>query len=180
MLKILLESGPVIVFFITYNIGSDMGKATLFIMISTCISLLINFFIYKQVSLPLLISGGVLLISGIASIWLNDFKYVKMKPTILYMVLAIILYIGYLKKRPLLKPMFSSVFQMDDQHWLVFSLRSACYLVFMAVINEVVWRYYSESCWVAFKVFGVFPLTVLFFLTQLPFLLKHQKKIDKI
>ncbi|KJV72484.1 intracellular septation A family protein [Orientia tsutsugamushi str. UT76] len=59
MLKILLESGPVIVFFVTYNIGSGMGMATLCIMVSTCISLLISYIIYKQVSLPLLISGGV-------------------------------------------------------------------------------------------------------------------------
>lgn len=178
MLKILLESGPVIVFFVTYNIGSDMGMATLCIMVSTCISLLISYVIYKQVSLPLLISGGVLLVSGIISIWLNDFKYIKMKPTILYIILALILYIGYLKKLPLLKPVFSQLFQMDDRHWLTFSLRSAFYLIFMAVINEVTWRCYSEAFWVAFKVFGVFPLTVLFFLTQLPFLLKHQKKID--
>ncbi len=175
MLKLLLECGPIVIFFATYK-SADIFKATLLMVITTCISLCISYMIDKKISLPLLISGIILLISGILTLVIGDPKYIKMKPTIVYIIFGFALYIGYVKKQPLMKPILSSVWQMDDYHWLVFSMRFAYYFFSMALVNEYVWRNYSEKHWVNFKVFGMLPITLVFLLIQLPFLLRNQKK----
>jgi intracellular septation protein len=76
-------------------------------------------------------------------------------------------------RKPLLGLVFAHVIQLDDEGWRKLSLRWGLFFVFLAILNEVVWRSFSTDFWVAFKVFGTMPITVLFALTQLPLLQRH-------
>ncbi|MES2214689.1 MAG: septation protein A [Pseudomonadota bacterium] len=172
MLKLLLEFGPLVVFFATYKY-SDIFFATMLMVGVTAVSLLISYMIDKRLSMPLLISGSVLLISGSITLFSGNPMYIKMKPTIVYSVFCLTLAVGFLYRKPLVKHILGSAFAMEDVHWLTLSKRFALYFLIMAIINEVVWRNYSESFWVNFKVFGAVPITFVFILMQLPFLRRH-------
>jgi intracellular septation protein len=175
MLKLLLEFGPLVVFFATYKY-SDIFTATLLMVGVTGVSLLVSYMIDKKISLPLLISGSVLLLSGCITLISGDSMYIKMKPTIVYIAFSGILTVGVLNKKSFVKNLLGHVFTMEDQYWITLAKRFAWYFALMAVINEFVWRNYSESFWVNFKIFGAVPITVVFIMLQLPFLMKHTTK----
>ncbi|MEY3197308.1 MAG: hypothetical protein RLZZ59_679 [Pseudomonadota bacterium] len=173
MFKLLVEFGPIVVFFATYKYA-DIFKATLWMVIVTIISLIVSYLIDKKMSMPLMISGVTLLCTGSITLLSGDPTYIKMKPTIVYVVFGSILYFGYLNKKPFIKHVLGSAFKMNEKNWLVLSTRFAYYFYGMAITNEIVWRNFSESFWVNFKVFGAVPITFIFVLFQLPFLLRNK------
>ena len=175
MLKLLIEFGPIVVFFATYKYA-DIFKATLWMVVVTILSLIVSYVIDKKLSMPLMISGVTLLLSGTVTLISGDPMYIKMKPTIVYMVFGLILLVGYMRNRPFIKHVLGSAFKMEDHHWLVVSLRFAYYFFGMALVNEFVWRNFSESFWVNFKVFGAVPITFVFIMFQIPFLLKNKQE----
>lgn len=174
MFKLLLEFGPVVVFFATYKYA-DIFKATLYMVIVTSASLVISYLIDKKLSLPLMISGFILLVSGGVTLFSGDPSYIKMKPTIVYAIFTLAIYIGYWKNNPLLKNIMGGVISMNHSHWMTFSLRFGHYFLFMAITNELIWRNFSENFWVNFKVFGALPITMIFFITQVPFLMRNKQ-----
>lgn len=174
MLKLLLEFGPIAVFFATYK-QSDIFIATMWMVSVTVIALIVSYMIDKKISMPLLISGGILLVSGSVTLLSGDSSYIKMKPTFVYLIFASILLFGILNKKPLVKTILSHAFRMDDKHWMVLSKRFAFYFFMMAIINEIVWRNFAEDTWVNFKVFGALPITALFVALHIPFLHKHAR-----
>lgn len=175
MLKLLVEFGPIIVFFGTYKY-SNIFAATMLMLVVTGIGLVVSYIIDKKISIPLLISGIVLLTTGSITLAFGDPMFIKMKPTIVYLVFSIILFVGIRKNTGFVKFVFASAFKMNDEAWVILSKRFAYYFLLMAIMNELVWRNYSEDFWVNFKVFGFAPITLLFVLTQVPFLLKNQIK----
>ncbi|MGV2432515.1 MAG UNVERIFIED_CONTAM: septation protein A [Rickettsiaceae bacterium] len=174
MLKLLVEFGPILVFFATYKYA-DIFKATLYMVVVTIVSLIVSYLIDRKISIPLMISGIVLLISGSITLLSGDPDYIKMKPTIVYIIFGSILYIGYMMKNPLIKAVLGSAFSMNDTNWMILSRRFAFYFYTMAIINEIIWRNFSESFWVNFKVFGAVPITLLFIFTQAPFLMRNKQ-----
>lgn len=174
MLKLLVEFGPIIVFFATYKYG-NIFQATLYMVVVTAISLVISYIIDKKLSMPLIISGITLLITGSITLLSGNPMYIKMKPTLVYLVFGLTLYVGYLKNKPLIKHVLGSAFTMNDSHWVIVSRRFAYYFFAMAIINEMVWRNFSEGFWVNFKVFGAVPITFIFILFQVPFLLRNKQ-----
>lgn len=173
MLKLLVEFGPIIVFFATYKYA-DIFKATLCMVVVTILSLIVSYVIDKKISMPLMISGVTLLITGSVTLISGDPMYIKMKPTAVYLVFGGILYFGYWKNKPLIKHVLGSAFRMNDDNWLIVSLRFGHYFLGMAITNEIVWRNFSESFWVNFKVFGAVPITFIFIMFQIPFLLRNK------
>jgi intracellular septation protein len=174
MLKLLVEFGPILVFFATYKYA-DIFKATLYMVVVTLVSLVISYLIDKKISVPLMISGIVLLFSGSVTLLSGDPMYIKMKPTIVYCIFGAMLYIGYSLKKPLIKSVLGSAFVMTETNWLILSRRFAFYFFIMAVINEIIWRNFSESFWVNFKVFGAVPITLVFIFLQAPFLIRNKQ-----
>lgn len=174
MIKLLVEFGPIVVFFATYKYA-DIFKATLYMVIVTAISLLVSYLIDRKLSIPLMISGVVLLISGSITLFSGDPSFIKMKPTIVYGIFGTILYAGYWMKKPMIKAVLGSAFTMSLSNWMTLTRRFAWYFYTMAIINEVIWRNFSENFWVNFKVFGAVPITLLFIFTQAPFLMKNKK-----
>lgn len=175
MLKLLLESGPLLIFLLTYK-NSDLLLATKIMIISTVLFLIISYLIDRKISIPLLVSGIILVIMGGITIFTGDTTYFKMKPTIAYVIFAIVLWIGLFFHQLFIKYLFNAIFELDEEHWAVITKRFVLLFLGLAVLNELVWRNYSESFWVNFKVFGVLPLCSIFFMLQIPFIKKHNKK----
>ena len=175
MLKLIVEFGPIIVFFATYKYA-DIFMATMLMLAVTGIGLVISYIIDRRISVPLLISGSVLLATGSITLISGDPKFIKMKPTIVNLVFGLILLFGTFKGNGLVKYVFAAAIKMSDHAWLILSRRFAYYFITMAMINEYVWRNFSEDFWVNFKIFGFVPLTIIFIMLQSPYIFRNQIK----
>lgn len=196
-LKLVLELGPLLVFFFGNiyaeklvkllpalgSLGGPIFVATGLFMAATVISLIASKILTGKLPLMPLISGVVVLVFGGLSIWLQNELFVKMKPTIINTLFGAILLGGLLFGRSLLGYVFNSAFQLDDEGWNKLTLRWGLFFLFLAVLNEVLWRtfnwYYlpdvktADSMWISSKGWVVMPLTFLFTLSQLPLIMKH-------
>jgi len=186
-LKLVLELGPLLVFFFANSYGERLGKwlpflaelggpifiATGLFMAATVLSLVVSKLLIGKLPLMPLISGVVVLSFGALSIWLQNDTFIKMKPTIVNSMFAIVLLGGLFFGKSLLGYVFNSAFQLDEEGWNKLTLRWGLFFIVLAVLNEAVWRNFSTDFWVAFKVWGTMPITILFTLSQMPLIMKH-------
>jgi intracellular septation protein len=105
---------------------------------------------------------------GGLTLWLQNETFIKLKPTIIYVLFAVVLLGGLAFGKSLLGYVFDAVFKLTDEGWRKLTLRWGLFFVVLAVLNEIVWRSVSTDTWVTFKVFGFLPLTFLFALAQMP------------
>lgn len=168
-MKLLFELGPIIAFFATYKLSNFILATSIMIGV-TVFCLVISYFLDKKISLPLLISGFILISLGITTIYSSDPKYMKMKPTIVYIIFGSSLLLDSYRKKHYLKNILGASLPLKDIAWEVLAFRFGCYFFGMAVLNEIVWRTQTENFWVNFKVFGMTPITLLFLATQIPFI----------
>jgi intracellular septation protein len=173
LLKIALDLGPLVVFF-GANAQFGIFTATAAFMVAVTISLAGGWIAERKLSPMPLITAVVVLVFGGLTIYLNDDTFIKLKPTIVNSVFAATLLGGLFMGRPLIKYLFESVFQLTDEGWRKLTLRWALFFIVLAVLNEYVWRNYSTDFWIAFKIWGVFPLTMIFAGAQVRFLQTHQ------
>lgn len=172
-MKLLLDFFPLAVFFGVYKFGGGLMPATAALIGCTLISLVITYVKERKVALNPLITGVVVAVFGGMTLYLNDTTFIKMKPTIINLLFAAILLGGLVLKKPLLKPLLDAALTMEDAGWQKLTLRWGIFFIFLAVLNEIIWRNFSEDFWVGFKVFGMMPLTLLFMLSQVPLLKKY-------
>ncbi|TCR90056.1 septation protein A [Rhizobium sp. BK376] len=187
MLKMALELGPLLVFFFgnlrgawlvahfpaLATLGGPLFVATALFMAATVASLVASKMILGHLPVMPFISGIVVVIFGSLSIWLQDETFIKMKPTIINTMFGVALLGGLLFGKSLLGYVFNAAFQLDEEGWRKLTVRWGVFFLFLAVINEVVWRNFSDDFWVAFKVWGTMPITILFTLSQMPLIMKH-------
>jgi intracellular septation protein len=172
IVKLVLELGPLVVFFIV-NGRADIFMATAWFMGAMVVSLLASWLILRKVAVMPLVTGAVVLVFGGLTLWLQDDTFIKMKPTITNSLFAGVLLGGLLFRQSLLKYVFGDVYKLLPRGWFVLTLRWGLFFLVLAVANEVLWRNFSTDVWVAFKVWGIMPLTILFSLAQLPTLSKY-------
>jgi len=172
-LKLLVEIGPLVVFFIG-NTQYDIFVATGAFMAATAVSLIASRLIFKRVPAMPLVTGIFVFLMGGLTLYLHDELFIKLKPTIVNVLFASILLGGLAYGHSLLKYLFSDVFQLLDEGWRKLTLRWALFFLFLAVLNEIVWRFFSTDFWVAFKVFGIMPLTLVFSIMQLGLMQRYQ------
>ncbi|WP_106796962.1 septation protein A [Rhizobium sp. H4] len=192
MLKMALELGPLMIFFFANlrgqwlvekfpalaELGGPLFVATALFMAATVISLSVSKVVLGHLPIMPFVSGIVVVIFGSLSIWLQNETFIKMKPTIVNALFGVALLGGLAFGRSLLGYVFNAAFQLDAEGWRKLTIRWGIFFLFLAVLNEVVWRNFSDDTWVAFKVWGTMPITIIFTLAQMPLVLKHSINLE--
>ncbi|MFL2882825.1 MAG: septation protein A [Pelagibacteraceae bacterium] len=176
LLKFITDFGPLLIFFIIYyKSGKNLGAAIPPLIIATIIAVALIYYIEKKIPYVPLIGGSLVSIFGGLSLYFNNPVFLYIKPTIVNLIFAITLLISnnFLNKN-LLKILFKGAFEMNDNGWKKLNYRWVYFFIFLALLNELVWRTQSESVWVNFKVWGILPLTFIFTALQMPLISKHK------
>ena len=171
--KLLIDIGPLAVFFIFYT-RSGLQASILPFMIATVIAVLFSYVLEKKIPIMPTVGAGIVLIFGGLTIYFDNEVFIKMKPTIINLIFAIILYGGMLVKKPLLKILLGAALRLEEEGWRILTYRWIGFFIALAVLNEIVWRTQTTDIWVNFKVFGILPITFIFTMTQFPLIKKHQ------
>jgi intracellular septation protein len=148
-------------------------------MLAITTSIGVSFAIERKVSPMAVVTCILVLTFGGLTIWLSNETFFKIKPTILYSMFAAVLVGGLGFNRLFIKYLLGQTLQLSDPAWRALTWRWSLFFLALAAANEFVWRTTSEATWVAFKVWGVFPLTLLFALLQAPFIARHQIEGEK-
>lgn len=186
LIKLSLELGPLIVFFIANAFGKQIIEtiplfqgfddplypATAFFMVAMAISLVLSWVLLKRIAVMPVVTAVVLAIFGTLTFIFQDTTFIKIKPTIVNALFGSVLLGGLLFRQSLLKYVFGEVYKLKPEGWLVLTVRWGIFFFVLAALNELVWRFFPDY-WVPFKVWGVMPLTVLFSVSQLPVLSKY-------
>jgi intracellular septation protein len=172
-IKLAVEFGPLLVFFLA-NSQYGIFTGTAAFMVATVISLIVSRAVLGQIATMPLVTGVFVMIFGGLTLWLQDDHFIKIKPTIVNGLFATILFVGLLSGRLFLKIIFGDVMHLSPEGWRILTLRWVLFFVFLALLNEFVWRTFSTDTWVAFKVFGIMPITFVFALAQIGLLKKYE------
>ena len=173
LLKLALDIGPLIIFFIA-NARFDIFVATGTFMVVITIAIAAGVAIERKVSPMPLVTLVLVLVFGGLTLWLENEIFIKMKPTVLYVMFASVLWGGLFTGRMFLKYLLAQSVNLPDAAWRTLTHRWVIFFLTLALLNEFVWRSFSTDIWVAFKVWGVLPLTLLFVIAQTPFIARHQ------
>ncbi len=147
--------------------------ATAVFMVAILVSLAVSYALTRHLPMMAMVTAVIVVVFGSLTLVLHDDTFIKMKPTIIYVLFGAILLGGLFFNKPLLAIVFDSVFDLTDEGWRKLTLRWAIFFLALAVLNEIVWRTQTTDFWVSFKVFGVLPLTFIFAALQYPLLQKY-------
>jgi intracellular septation protein len=172
VLKLALDLGPLILFFVA-NSRFGIFAATAVFMAAIVAALAVAYALTRHLPVMPLVTAIVVLVFGTLTLVLHDELFIKVKPTIIYVLFGGVLLGGLLFGKSLLGVVFDSVFHLTEEGWRKLTLRWALFFLALAVLNEIVWRNFSTDIWVSFKVFGVVPLTFLFAASQYPLLTRY-------
>jgi intracellular septation protein len=192
VLKLALELGPLVLFFFVNARGKSIiesyGLETWFpqpiflatgvFMVAMLISLAVSWVMTRHLAIMPLITGIVVLVMGGLTLWLQDDTFIKVKPTIVNTFFGGVLLIGLAFGRSLLAYVFDAAFALDAEGWRKLTLRWGLFFFVLAALNEIVWRTQSTDFWVAFKVWGIMPITMIFAMAQLPLMQRHMIEPD--
>jgi intracellular septation protein len=192
-LKLALDIGPLLLFFVAnakpalfepwlaplipeaVQTGARSGifVATAVFMVAIVAALVISYVLTRHLPMMAMVSAVIVLVFGGATLILQNDTFIKIKPTIIYLLFAGTLFGGMVLRKPLLATVFDQVFHLTEEGWRKLTIRWALFFLALAVLNEIVWRTQTTDTWVTFKVFGVTPLTFIFAALQYPLLMKH-------
>ena len=175
-LKFVTDFGPLLIFFtIYYKSGNNLSAAIPPLIISTLIAVAIMYLIEKKIPYVPLIGAVVISLFGGLTLYFNNPIFIYMKPTIVNLIFAAILLISNLHfNKNYLKLFLQTAFQLNDEGWKKLNFRWAYFFIFLAILNELVWRTQPETTWVNFKVWGMLPITIIFTAMQLPLINKYK------
>ena len=178
IIKFAADFGPLLIFFIIYfSNENDLKTAIPPFVIATLISLIVIYFLEKRIPMVPLVGGILITLFGGLTLYFDNKIFFYMKPTIINLLFAIVLFFGkYFTKKPLLKIFFQNAFNLEDEGWKKLNYRWVCFFIFVAILNEIVWRTQSEAFWVNFKVWGLLPISFLFAASQVPLINKYKLK----
>ena len=192
-LKLALDLGPLLVFFVANTrpalfapllapflpvsiiTGEHAGifVATAAFIPAILIALAVSYALTRHLPIMPVVTAIIVVVFGSLTLAFQNETFIKLKPTIVYVLFAATLLGGLAFRRPLLGMVFDSVFNLTDEGWRKLTLRWGLFFLFLAIVNEIVWRSFSTDAWVAFKVWGIMPITILFTFSQMPLIMKH-------
>ena len=193
LLKIALDLGPLLLFFyanskptlfepwiapfipqgLASGDGAGIFVATAVFMVAIVVALVVSYALTRHLPMMPLVSAAIVVVFGGLTLFLQNETFIKLKPTIIYLLFAGTLFGGMIFRKPLLAMVFDTVFHLTEEGWRRLTVRWALFFLLLAVLNEIVWRTQSTDTWVTFKVFGVMPLTFIFAALQYPLLTKY-------
>lgn len=193
LLKLALEMGPLVLFFLANSkpdlfrplVGKVLGEslanapnssiliATAVFMAAMALSLGYSWFALRKVAIMPLVTGAVVAMFGTLTLVLQDDLFIKLKPTIVNSLFGAVLLGGLAFGKPLLPYVLDTVFTLDEAGWKKLTFRWGLFFFVLAALNEIIWRTQTTDFWVAFKVWGVMPLTIAFTLAQMPMMMRH-------
>ena len=175
VLKIALELGPLLLFFLA-NARFGIFVGTGIFMAAVLAALATSYALTRHLPIMAIVSAGVVVVFGGMTLVLHDDTFIKVKPTIIYTMFGAILFVGLATGRPFLEAVLEGAFHLTEEGWKILTWRWAFFFLALAVLNEIVWRSVTTDTWVAFKTFGFLPITILFALAQTPVFLRYQVK----
>jgi len=180
-LRLALDLGPLLIFFAAfYFTGKNVFLATGLFMAATAFAMIVSVMKTGKVSAMLLFSGVMVLGFGGLTIWLHDESFIKVKPTLYYLMVAGILFFGLWTRKPTLKLVLGHAYPgLSERGWTLLSRNWAIFFLVLAASNELVWRTMSTEFWLGYKLWGALPATILFALANLPMLNRHGLNLDK-
>lgn len=193
LLKLVLEMGPLVLFFLANSkpdlfrplVAATLGEklasapnsgiliATAVFMAAMAVSLAWSWFALRKVAIMPLVTGVVVAVFGTLTLVLQDDLFIKLKPTIVNALFGTVLLGGLAFGKPLLPYVLDAVFALDEAGWKKLTFRWGVFFFVLAGLNEVIWRTQTTDFWVAFKVWGIMPLTIAFTLAQMPMMMRH-------
>lgn len=179
MLKFLTDFLPLILFFAVFKLSDHSQPiipATTCLVVSTIIALTISHILTKKIAKMPLFSAIILGFFGGLTIFSGNEIFIKMKPTLINLLFSAVLLFGYFSKKPLMQYLFDGAIHMSKEAWLTFSLRWGLFFIALAILNEIIWRNFSTDFWVQFKVFGILPISIIFTMVNIPFIMKNSKE----
>jgi intracellular septation protein len=176
LLKFITDFGPLLIFFtVYYKNENNLAFAIPPLIISTLVAVAIVYFIEKKIPYIPLIGAIIISIFGGLSLYFNNPVFLYVKPTIVNIVFALTLLISRLFfNKNFLKIFLENAFKLSELGWDKLNNRWAIFFIFLAFLNEIVWRTQSEAIWVNFKVWGLIPLTFIFTASQIPLINKYK------
>lgn len=177
--NILVELGPALLFMVVYNLARRFAPdEAIFIgtgafMAATAAALGYALLRQKRVPPMLLITAIIVLVFGGLTLWLHDQVFVYLKPTIINLLFAAAIFGGLIVGRNPLKLLLGEALALPEPIWRILAVRFGCFYIFLAILNELIWRNFSEAFWVNFKVLGVIPLSIVFMLLNGPLVTRH-------
>ena len=178
LIKLVTDFGPLLIFFIIYfNNENDLKLAIPPFIIATLIALMVIYFLEKRIPMMPLVSGVLITFFGGLTLYFDNKIFFYMKPTIINLLFAVVLFFGkYFTQKPVLKIFFQNAFDLKDEGWKKLSYRWIGFFIFVAILNEIVWRTQSEVFWVNFKVWGLLPISFIFAASLYPLINKYKLK----
>jgi len=177
--RLVIDLGPLLVFFVVNGLAPVADSLRIFyatgaFVAAMLVAMLYSQLRYRHISPLLLFSGIMVVVLGGITIWLHDETFIKVKPTIYYVVVAALLTFGLVTGRNLLKMVLESVYPgLSERGWRLLTRNWIGYFAVMAIINELVWRTQSTDFWVGFKLWFFLPATFVFALANVPMLMRH-------
>ena len=175
-LKFITDVGPLaIFFFFYYNSDKNLKVAIPPLIVATIIAVLIVWVLEKKVPMIPLLGGVLITLFGGLTIYFDNPIFIYMKPTIINIIFALALFFGkYFTTEPVLKLILGKTLPMSDEGWKILNNRWTYFFIFLAVLNEIIWRTQTEEFWVNFKVWGMLPITFIFTVSQVGLISKHK------
>ncbi len=178
LVKLGLELGPIVLFFIGFSrmkdrvftiAGSEYSgfivmTAVFIVMISATTAAL--WFLTGKLSRMQLLTLVLVVVMGGLSVWLNDERFIKMKPTLLYLAFGSVLAVGLLRGKSYLSSVMDEALPLPHEGWIILTRRLTAFFFALAIANEAVWRLMSTQAWVNFKTFGLTAAIFGFFMFQ--------------
>jgi intracellular septation protein len=192
-LKFVLDLGPLLLFFfanakpalfepwlapiipdaVATGPGAGIFVATAVFMVAIVAALAVSYVMTRRLPVMAVVSAIIVVVFGGATLMFQNETFIKLKPTIIYLLFAATLVGGMIFRKPLLAMVFDQMFHLTEEGWRRLTVRWALFFLAMAALNEIVWRTQSTDTWVTFKVFGVVPLTFVFAALQYPLMMKY-------
>ena len=176
IIKFVADFGPLLIFFTIYfKNENDLKIAIPPFIIATLIALIAVYILEKKIPMVPLVSGVLITLFGGLALYFDNKIFFYMKPTIINILFAAVLFFGkYFTNKPLLKIFFQNALDLEDEGWKKLNYRWIYFFIFVAILNEVVWRTQSEPFWVNFKVWGLLPISFIFAASQVPLINKYK------